>query len=110
MSHRCDRRQFLKTATAVFATAASGGLLLSPAAQAADKVAVSDPAAVGLGYTEDAGKIDAKKETMFKAGSACANCMLYAAAQAAGGYAPCGAFGGKLVNAKGWCRAYAKKA
>lgn len=109
MNHRCDRRQFLKTATAVFASAAGGSLLLSQSAQAADKLSVSDPTAQALGYVEDAAKIDAKKEAAFKAGTHCAGCALYQAAQASGGYAPCGAFGGKLVAAKGWCRAYAAK-
>jgi hypothetical protein len=40
--------------------------------------------------------------------SECSNCALYTGkAGAADG--PCGAFGGKLVKAKGWCSAWAKK-
>ena len=109
MSSSCNRRQFLKFATTAVAGVASGSLLMSPGALAAEKLAVTDPTAVALGYVEDAAKIDAKKEAAFKAGSTCANCVLYQAAQAAGNAAPCGAFGGKLVAAKGWCRAWAPK-
>lgn len=108
MKQSYDRRHFLKTAGAALAATATGALCIGRA-QAADKLAVSDPSAQALAYTEDAAKVDAKKETAFKAGSSCANCMLYDATKAQAGYAPCGAFGGKLVNAKGWCRAWVKK-
>ncbi|HVT36799.1 MAG TPA: high-potential iron-sulfur protein [Nevskiaceae bacterium] len=102
-----SRRRFFQLAAAGAACAAFAGDVL---AAAAPKLSVDDPTAKALGYTEDASKIDASKEATYKKGSACASCALFQAAQAAGGYAPCGAFGGKQVNAKGWCRAYAAKA
>lgn len=87
-------------------------LLGAKVAQAADAphLAEADPSAKALGYVENAAKIDASKEPMFKKGSKCASCALYQAAQAAGGYAPCAAFPGKSVNANGWCKAYSAKA
>lgn len=69
----------------------------------------SDPVAISLGYRHDAAKVDAKKFPSYVAGRNCANCQLF---QAKGGeeWAPCTAVGGKLVNAKGWCAAWVKKA
>ena len=69
-----------------------------------------DPAAKALAYTENAGGIDAKAEAVFRAGSRCANCNFFQAAQANGNYAPCTIFPGKSVNQGGWCRAWAPKA
>ena len=65
--------------------------------------------AVSLGYRHDASKVDAKKFPAFAAGRNCANCQLYQA-KAAEAWGACGAVGGKLVNAKGWCIAWVKKA
>lgn len=79
-------------------------------AATAPHLAESDPTAMTLGYVENAAKLDSAKEAIYKKGSHCAACSLYQAAQAAGGYAPCAAFPGKVVNANGWCRAYAAKA
>jgi hypothetical protein len=75
----------------------------------ATKLEEADPIAVSLGYRNDASKVDAKKFPAFAAGSNCANCQLYQgkAGEASGA---CGAVGGKLVNSKGWCVAWAKKA
>ena len=80
------------------------------ASAAAPHLAEADASAKALGYVENAAKLDPAKEATFKKGSHCAGCALYQAAQAAGGYAPCAAFPGKVVNANGWCRAYAAKA
>ena len=103
-----DRRRFLRL---VAAGAASLPLLRFAPAQAADTphLTVDDPTAKALGYVESASKIDASKETAFKAGSDCGNCMFFQAAQASGDYAPCQLFPGKAVNKNGWCRSYAKK-
>lgn len=81
----------------------------SIAATAAPHVSPDDPAAKALGYVNDASKIDGKNEHTYKAGSTCANCALFQAAQANGGYGPCSIFPGKVVNASGWCRAYSAK-
>jgi len=68
-----------------------------------------DPQAVALGYVDDAAQAAARKQPKYAPGQACANCALYAgkANDAAG---PCPLFGGRLVAAKGWCTAWAKKA
>jgi hypothetical protein len=69
----------------------------------------SDSLAVSLGYKHDASKVDAKKFTTYVAGRNCANCQLYQG-KAADPWAACAAVGGKLVNGKGWCAVWAKKA
>lgn len=109
MKSDLNRRQFLGTAAKSLALVASGGLIAVPAL-AADKLSPSDPTAQALHYTEDASKIDAAKMPTHKAGSDCANCALYQAAAAKNGYAPCGAFAGKLVAQAGWCMAWNAKA
>lgn len=110
MSHPAsiDRRRFLSR---IALGAAALPLLRLAPAQAADLPHLSpdDPTAKALGYTNDASKIDPKKETAFKAGSHCATCALYTA-PTSGDWGACGAFAGKAVNQGGWCRAYAAKA
>jgi hypothetical protein len=69
----------------------------------------ADPLAKALAYTENATKVDAKAESLFKAGNHCGNCKFFQAAQAKGDYAPCQIFPGKSVNVNGWCRAWAAK-
>jgi hypothetical protein len=61
-----------------------------------------DPAAVAVGYTEQAGNVDTKKYPSFVKGSTCENCLLLQGAAGAG-YRPCDLFPGKLVSAGGWC-------
>lgn len=103
-----SRRRFLQ-----LALASAAGLTLvnhASASAALPHLAVDDPTAKALGYVENAAKVDPAKEAAFKKGTNCASCALYTAAQAEGGYAPCAAFPGKAVAAKGWCRAYAPKA
>lgn len=67
-----------------------------------------EPAAVALGYANDATKTDKAKHPKYADGQNCANCVLYqgAADSAQGG---CPLFPGKNVSAKAWCSAYAKK-
>ncbi|OOG63481.1 High potential iron-sulfur protein [Rhodanobacter sp. B04] len=99
-----SRRQFLKMTVAMSATAALASF--AGFAHAADLMHVtdSDPTAKALGYVEDA---SATKNSLYKAGSTCANCQFYTGA--AGGYGPCQLFPGKAVNAKGWCSSYTPK-
>lgn len=68
-----------------------------------------EPAAVALGYFNDATKTDKAKYPKYADGQNCANCALYqgAAGSAQGG---CPLFAGKNVAAVAWCSAYAKKA
>lgn len=68
----------------------------------------SDSLATALGYKHDATKVDAKKFPAYAAGRNCANCQLFQGT-ASDPWAACGAVGGKQVNAKGWCVAWAKK-
>jgi len=68
-----SRRQFMfKIVPAI----AVGGLVAREALAQA-KVAESDPQAVGLGYKEDATKVDKAKFAKYAAGQTCANCALY---------------------------------
>lgn len=69
----------------------------------------TDPTAVALGYKHDVAKVDAAKYPAFAAGRNCANCQLYQA-KAGEAWGACGAVGDKLVNAKGCCVAWVKKA
>jgi hypothetical protein len=102
-----SRRNFLKIA----AGAAVAATAFAKTADAADAphVAENDPMAVGLGYKEDASKIDAAKFANYKKGENCGNCRFFQG-PAKGGYAPCQLFSGKAVNEKGWCSAYNPKA
>lgn len=103
---RFNRRHFLQLAAVSAATASVGGLMGAGNAVAAEKLSLTDPAAVSLAYVE---KAESSKDPVYKKGAKCDNCMLYQSAQAAGGYGPCGAFGGKLVAAGGWCKVYVAK-
>lgn len=100
------RRNFIFKTLPVAALAITASRFAS--AEAA-KLEESDPAAAALGYKHDASKIDAKKYPTYAAGNNCAGCQLYQG-KASDAWAPCGVMGGKQVNAKGWCVAYAKKA
>ena len=99
------RRQFvIAFPAAALALAAS-----RTAAAQAGKLEETDPQAAALGYRNDASKVDVKKSPTFAAGRNCANCQLFQG-KTGEAWGPCGAFGGKLVNANGWCAAWAKKA
>lgn len=92
------------------APAAGVALLAGRAAYAQPaRVDEKDANAVALGYKHDASAVDTKKFPQFVKGNICANCTLYAG-KPTDPWAPCGALGGKQVNAKGWCVAYVKKA
>jgi hypothetical protein len=88
--------------------AAAGAAALMPAqvrpARAAEppRVDIKDPAAVALGYTEDAALVDTKKYPSYAKGSTCENCLLLEGKEGSH-YRPCSLFPGKLVAAKGWC-------
>jgi hypothetical protein len=98
-SSPASRRHFIKITAIGFAAAAFGGN-----AHAVDAVTEADPTAAALKYKMDATKSADRKDKAAE----CSNCALYTGkAGAADG--PCGAFGGKLVKAKGWCSAWAKK-
>jgi high potential iron-sulfur protein len=103
-----NRRDFMKR---------SGGLALvsvaAPTVWAAQpKLALDDPLAIALGYSEDATKVDTQKYPK-RAGEQgakqfCSNCALYA--EQADGFGTCTAIPGKLVAGAGWCNAWVPKA
>jgi nitrous oxide reductase len=96
-----SRRELLKTLTfAAAATAAATGSRARGAEAA--KLDVHDPAAVALGYVEDAGRVDLKKYPGYVKGSNCDNCLQLQGAPG-NSYRPCGLFQGKLVAVGGWC-------
>jgi hypothetical protein len=66
---------------------------------------VKDPAAVAVGYVENAGQVDVKKYPAYVKGSTCENC-LQLQGSAGSAYRPCGLFPGKLVSVSGWCTAW----
>jgi len=69
------------------------------------KLDVKDPAAVALGYVENAAQEDVKKYPAFVKGSNCENC-LQLQGKAGSDYRPCTLFPGKLVAVSGWCSAW----
>jgi hypothetical protein len=66
---------------------------------------VKDPAAIAVGYVENAGQVDIKKYPAYVKGSNCENC-LQLQGSAGDNYRPCGLFPGKLVSVGGWCKAW----
>lgn len=99
------RRQFL---IQTIPAALSMGVALKASAQA-NHIDENAATATALGYKHDASKVDSKKYPAFTAGKNCANCMLYQG-KPTEAWANCAALGGKQVNGKGWCMAWAKKA
>ena len=63
---------------------------------------VKDPAAVAVGYVEDARQVDPKKYPAHVKGSNCENCLLLQGSTGSH-YRPCSLFPGKAVSASGWC-------
>lgn len=100
-----SRRQFVLLALPV----ATLPLIASEARADAPHLEESDAIATSLGYKHDASKVDAKKYPAYAAGRNCAGCQLFQG-KASDAWGVCGAMGGKQVNAKGWCVAWAKKA
>ncbi len=107
------RRGFFKNVVVtLMATVAGRFIVAAPAhAEEAQKLSESDSTAKAMGYVEDASRVDTAKFTK-RAGpdgatQFCKNCQLYSGG--ASGYGPCAIFGGKLVNAEGWCSSWIKK-
>ncbi len=76
------------------------------------KMEESDPLAQSLGYKHNVADIDLDKYpqrgTPAAANNYCYNCVLYTGADGAE-WGGCSIFGGKQVNAQGWCATYAPK-
>ena len=100
-----SRRRFMILAASV----ASTTVLPTESRADAPVLAENDPTAQTLGYKTDAAKVDKTKFPRYQTGQTCANCQLYQG-KPGSGMGPCPIYGGKLVDAKGWCNSYAKKA
>ncbi|HEY2676812.1 MAG TPA: high-potential iron-sulfur protein [Steroidobacteraceae bacterium] len=97
------RRTLIKNLGAAAGVAALMPVQVRPARAAEPpRVDIKDPAAVALGYTEDAARVDSKKYPTYAKGSTCENCLLLEGKEGSS-YRPCHLFPGKLVAAKGWC-------
>ena len=100
MNRSMSRRALVKTLSLTMAAASLG----SRQARGAEpqKLDVKDPAAIALGYVENAAQVDVKKYPAFVKGSNCDNC-LQLQGKAGSDYRPCALFPGKLVAVSGWC-------
>ncbi len=95
-----NRRSLLQGLAGAAAAAAILRSARSPAAEL-PHLDVKDPAAVALGYAENATQVDPKKYPTYVKGSRCDNCLLLQGSS--GAYRSCNLFPGKLVSAAGWC-------
>jgi High potential iron-sulfur protein len=104
MNRPVSRRVLVKTLSLGIAAAGLG----SAQAHGAEpqKLDVKDPAAVALGYVENAAQVNEKKYPAFVKGSSCENC-LQLQGRAGNDYRPCALFPGKLVAVGGWCSGWA---
>lgn len=91
-----NRRRFLKLSASGLVGLSFGGISLKAAA--AEQVDPENPQAKALQYVHKSAKD----------GQNCAKRMLIQG-NAGDAWRPCGIFPGKLVNAEGWCAAWAKK-
>jgi len=102
------RRDFLKIGSLAVASVAIGIRAESSVAAAA-QLDENDATAQSLGYKNDATKADKAKFPKYAAGQTCANCQVFQG-KPGEAWGPCPIFPNKVVNAKGWCSAYIKKA
>ncbi|MDG4551792.1 MAG: high-potential iron-sulfur protein [Candidatus Contendobacter sp.] len=100
-----SRRRFIKLTAIGLVAAPFANALLNNVAAAADPISETDPLAAAMKYKADAAQAADRKD----ATATCANCALYTG-KAGDATGPCSIFQGKLVAAKGWCTAWAKKA
>ena len=100
-----SRRRFIRIVASGLAAAPLAGALFSHNAQATNAVGESDPIAVALKYKIDATESPDRKDKA----AVCSNCSLYSGKSGAVD-GPCSVFAGRMVNAKGWCTGWVKKA
>jgi High potential iron-sulfur protein len=95
-----SRRTLVKTLTL---GVAAGALTVRQTRGAEpEKLDTKDPAAVAVGYVENAAQVDTKKYPAYVKGSTCDNC-LQLQGKPGNSYRPCSLFPGKLVAVNGWC-------
>ena len=109
MSFRPQRRRLLR----LLSLAPLASLPLLRRAHAQDRVSESDPLAQELGYRHDATTVDTSKYPK-RAGPEGANQFCRTCQFFHGGpndtWASCTVFGGRQVNADGWCKSWFKRA
>lgn len=99
MKNHTSRRRFLTlTIGGLIGLSMGSHTLIKPAKAALPQLSVDDPQAKALNYINQAKS----------ANQNCNTCMLIEGDSKAA-WRPCKIFPGKLVNAKGWCSAYAPK-
>jgi len=98
-----SRRTFVR----LLSIGAAAGVLAArrTAAAGTEKLSVKDPAAIALGYVEDAAQVDPKKYPAYVKGSSCENC-LQLQGKPGDTYRPCSVFPGKRVAVSGWCSSW----
>lgn len=100
---RAARRRFLKLAgVGVAAAPFCAARLASRARAQEDRVEEDEELAQQVGYTHDASQVDPEEWPDYEEGEVCATCQLYHGESGAE-WGPCDIFGGRLVNAEGWC-------
>ena len=97
------RRQFMMTCIPV---GMALGAVRGAGAQAT-RIDEKDQAAMALAYKHDATRVDDKAHPSYQAGRTCLNCTYY---QGQDAWGACPMMGGKLVNSKGWCKVWARRA
>jgi hypothetical protein len=110
MESNITRRSLIKGGLMASAAVSALGLIGSGPSMAADLLPLDpkDPAAVTLGFINDASKVDAAANPRYAPGQTCANCQQYQGevGSARGG---CVLFPGKIVPAAGWCKVWRPK-
>ncbi len=110
MQSNITRRAVIKGGLIGGAAVSALGLIGNTPSMAADLVPLDpkDPAAVTLGFVNDAGKVDAAANPRYAPGQTCANCEQFQGQKgsASGG---CVLFAGKSVPAAGWCKVWRQK-
>lgn len=98
---RINRRALIKS---LAAAAAAAAVLSGRRSESADlpHLDVKDPAAVAMGYVENAKQVDAKRYPVYVKGSSCENCSLLQGGPGPD-YRPCQLFAGSSVSIHGWC-------
>jgi hypothetical protein len=94
-----NRRDFIKLSGSTVIGVTLGGVALRTSAAEPAQVALDDPTAVALKYVH-ASAIE---------GQNCDNCQ-YVQGEEGKDWRPCAFFPSKVVNAKGWCAGWVKKA
>lgn len=99
-----SRRRFLRSSAQAGVGTLALGLFAAGAVATAKPAKVSENGAFArqLHYLEDASQ---EKVSAYKKGQTCANCLFYKGKQGSQ-WGPCQIFGGRLVNANGWCTLY----